>query len=254
MIKSLKKAFNHKTILFEKINQEDSFIMNVSNSIFINMFLTIVYCINIAFVSIILIIPFTILDFILKIIYFFEIAFFKKYILLKKKKELLVILKNYANDCEKQINGYLALAKKHEPENFLEIPKDITLQQFIKTLVRQYNYKYDTVFVKNDYSARVQCFSGKRRSLGDIYLICKYYYPNCRIEEVLTILINLLQERKIYGSYCSTINKYVFHLSSTFTKTNCEVEYTEDYEFSEFVKIFGKDEQCKIYRMSSFRS
>lgn len=239
MIKSLKKAFNHKTILFEKINQDDFFVIDVSNSIFINMFATIVSCVTIAFVSIITIIPFTIINFILKTIYFFKITLFKKYTLAKKKKKLLVILKNYANDCEKQINGYLALAKKHEPQNFLEIPKDITLQQFIKTLVRQYNYKYDTVFVKNDYSTRIQCFSGKRRSLGDIYLICKHYYPNCKIEEVLSILINLLQNKEIYGSYCTTIHKYVFHLSSTLTKTNCEVEYCEEYYFSDFVETFG---------------
>lgn len=239
MIKSLKKAFNHQTILFEKIDQEDFYIINISNSVFINMLGTIVSCISIAFVSIILIIPFTILDFILKTIYFFKIAFFEKYILAKKKKKLLAILKNYANDCEKEINGYLALAKKHESENFLEIPKDITLKQFIHTLVRQYNYKYDTVFVKNEYSTRVQCFSGKRRSLGDIYLICKHYYPNCKIEEVLSILINLLQNKEIYGSYCSTIHKYVFHLSSNFTKTNCEVEYCEEYYFSDFVETFG---------------
>lgn len=239
MIKSLKKAFNHKTILLEKINQEDFFMPDISNSVFINMFAAIITCAMLLIVSIITIIPFTILDFILKSIYFFEIAFFKKYILLKKKKKLLAILKNYANDCEKQINGYLALAKRYDPEDFLEISKDITLQQFIKTLVRQYNYKYDTVFVKNEYSTRVQCFSGKRRSLGDIYLICKHYYPNCKIEEVLSILINLLQNKEIYGSYCTTIHKYVFHLSSTFTKTNCEVEYCEEYYFSDFVETFG---------------
>ena len=239
MIKSLKKAFNHKTILVEELDRDGFFMPAISNSVFINMFAAIITCATLLIVSIITIIPFTIINFILKTIYFFKITLFEKYTLAKKKKKLLVILKNYANDCEKQINGYLALAKKHESENFLEIPKDITLQQFIKTLVRQYNYKYDTVFVKNEYSTRVQCFSGKRRSLGDIYLICKHYYPNCKIEEVLSILINLLQNKQIYGSYCTTIHKYVFHSSSSFTKTKCEVEYCEEYYFSDFVETFG---------------
>lgn len=244
MIKKLKQAFIEKTI-FEKNLDHTIFIDYKGKSLIYNL----IRIIGRSFVRgiaemhktimwIILFIPFILINFAFCITTFFEITILKKIINTQKKKKLLKILEKYALECETIYPNNLCLKlRDFENKNDAYFVPTTSLEIFIKNLVREYNYKYDTLDGKV-----ITCFRGKRRSLGDIYLICRHYYPNCRIEEVLTILINLLQERKIYGSYCSTINKYVFHLSSTFTNTNCEVEYTEDYEFSEFVKIFGKNE------------
>lgn len=247
MIKKLKQAFIEKTIFEKNLDatifvdyRGKSLIYNLIRTIWRSFVIAIEAMIKVIF-SIMFFIPFILINFAFCITTFFEITILEKIINVQKKKKLLKILEKYALECETIYPNNLCLTLRGLEDDTRFLPttfyKDVPLKIFIKNFVRGYNYKYDT-----SNGNAITCFRGKRRSLGDIYLICRHYYPNCKIEEVLTILINLLQEQKIYGSYCSTINKYVFHLSSTFTNTNCEVEYTEDYEFSEFVKIFGKDE------------
>lgn len=52
-----------------------------------------------------------------------------------------------------------------------------------------------------------QTTSGRRRSLGDIFMICRYYYPTITLAEVLTQLY-----AKFGSSICSTIHKRVFYI------------------------------------------
>lgn len=96
-----------------------------------------------------------------------------------------------------------------------------TLQQFLVkfffgtgNMERGWNYTKDTVYADD---SSVQTDMGKRRSLGDIYMICKYYYPNVTLKEVLQQLyvelprydeqngINLFRSNK-----CRQINKRVW--------------------------------------------
>src|ERR1017187_4138221 len=67
---------------------------------------------------------------------------------------------------------------------------DLTLKQFIYKFLSEWNIKN---FVYKVINSRLQCDKNRRRSLGDIFLICKYYYPNCTFKEVCYILdsINL---------------------------------------------------------------
>jgi hypothetical protein len=86
------------------------------------------------------------------------------------------------------------------------------LSEFIYTLLVDFNNKYNTIYLDRHMAGSIQCVHSKRRSLGDIFRICKYYHPECTIEEVLQILIKLCIDKRISGSRCGQIHKYVFYV------------------------------------------
>lgn len=108
-----------------------------------------------------------------------------------------------------------------------------TKKEFIREFILKYNSNYDTF--AGEY---IQCAKNRRRSLGDIYLITKYYYPNCTIEDVIKELIHLLNTKKIAGSYCSTIHKYVFHNQSDAYIKESKTEYPNNIRWEEIVKVY----------------
>ncbi len=134
---------------------------------------------------------------------------------------------NFLKDVNKNLMNYgNKLLKKeglYKFRNYEIKTNNIPLNIFIKNFFIDYNYSYNTVNKKN----KVICATGRRRSLGDIYLICKYYYPNCTIIEVFKELIALLNLGNINTQKCSDIRKYVFYsnrASSHRSLYNC-VEY-----------------------------
>lgn len=75
--------------------------------------------------------------------------------------------------------------------------KKVDLETFIKKFLSEYNENPELETVYAD-TLEQQCEPGLRRSGGDIFRLCKYYYPSCTLEEVLTILATLsLDETKI---------------------------------------------------------
>lgn len=93
-------------------------------------------------------------------------------------------------------------------DGFVHNPKQ-DLVEFIFYFLTNYNLNYNTLSVEN---GNVQCYNDRHRSLGDIYAVCKHYYPSCTMEEVKEILLdfgNLLK-----GHFCSGIMKrvYVLHI------------------------------------------
>ncbi len=57
-----------------------------------------------------------------------------------------------------------------------------TLQEFLVLFFQEWNDEKNTIYVDD---SSIQTETGKRRSLGDIYMICKYYYPDCTLNQVL---------------------------------------------------------------------
>jgi len=88
-----------------------------------------------------------------------------------------------------------------------------SLQEFLIRFFQEWNLEKNTIYVDD---SAVQTAPNKRRSLGDIYMICKYYYPNCTLNEVLNLLYNIIPTiitRGYRTSYCYTINKRVWYYS-----------------------------------------
>jgi len=138
-----------------------------------------------------------------------------------KNKYIKNALKDYEKKLLKQPSLYLDdFPWKQEP-----------LDIFIANFINIYRNNYFTL----DSKGRYHCSTYRRRSVGDIYLICKYYYPDCTLEQVLTHLIEWLKMEKIYGGWCSTINKFVFHCDSDNYNPKNQVEYGDDLIFQDIV-------------------
>lgn len=133
---------------------------------------------------------------------------------------------NFLKDVNKNLINYGNKLLKKEGKLRLKgfsMDEKPLLSTFIKKFFIDYNYNYETVNKNN----KVICATGRRRSLGDIYLICKHYYPNCTIIEVFKELVALLNLGNINTQKCSNIRKYVFYsnrASSHRSLYNC-VEY-----------------------------
>ena len=103
-----------------------------------------------------------------------------------------------------------------------------TLEEFLIKFFNEFNNTKQTIYVESEH---LQTDIGKRRSIGDIFRICQYYYPECTVQEVKNILYNELPNKvdNYRSSFCSTINKRVFYKG------------TEDQE-SEFFDTEDADE------------
>lgn len=77
------------------------------------------------------------------------------------------------------------------------------LKDFIRWLLSTGAEKFDTMYLNN----RLQCRRGSFRSLGDIFRICKYYYPDTTFTEVRRLLLKTMEMR---GHFCSEVEKRVY--------------------------------------------
>lgn len=116
------------------------------------------------------------------------------------------------------------------------------LSEFLLNFFKVYNINCDTIYKE---SMNIQCEKGKRRSIGDIYMICKYYYPNCNLREVLyEIYITLPKTLNNFRtSKCSQINKKVWYCGASSNIINRELqdEYGKNYDW--YLKILKDDEK-----------
>lgn len=84
-----------------------------------------------------------------------------------------------------------------------------TVEEFIYKFFTEWNDDRNTIFVNRE----VQTLAEKRRSLGDIFMIVRYYYPSATLEEVVKILHETMPKRLtgFRTSYCNDIKKRVFY-------------------------------------------
>jgi hypothetical protein len=103
-----------------------------------------------------------------------------------------------------------------------------TLQLFLVRFFTRWNHENDTIFVDTH---KVQTAAGKRRSISDIYKICKYYYPACTLRQVKEMLYGGLTGDDIprfRTSYCHTINKRVWYQGSSDQASSVYDKTTKD--------------------------
>lgn len=130
----------------------------------------------------------------------------------------------------------LAIEKRilgNEPirlEKLLKKTIPATLKDFLIKFFETYNGEKNTIYVE---SKRVQTQTGRKRSLGDIYFICKYYFPDCTLKQVLTLLYTTLPAhygaRGFRTSYCNVINKRVWYYSSGSASQVYDIEVADEF-------------------------
>lgn len=155
----------------------------------------------------------------------------------KMKKHTREVFDEYKKNIEEEfkgkklfLNGYTFNGKNYK----------YTLESFILDFLKRLNLSYHTYIIDENLNDKLHCTSYRRRSLGDIYLICKYYFPNCTIEQVLKILIKLTTSHKIGSGYCVTIKKYVFHVEHTISNFHNPTEYdsTKTIKFKDIINAY----------------
>lgn len=83
----------------------------------------------------------------------------------------------------------------------------------------------------DDNSTQTDC--GKRRSLGDIYMIMKYYYPNINIKDIIILLYRILPNK--FGttgfrtSKCNQIHKRVWYYSRNQTSQVASQDIDDEF-------------------------
>lgn len=87
-----------------------------------------------------------------------------------------------------------------------EIPK--TVEEFVEKFLSDYSKKYDSIYLNR----KSQCSKGKRRSLGEIFMICRYYYPTCTLKQVFKALHKLVETKRGYvTSWCRQTERRMWY-------------------------------------------
>lgn len=117
----------------------------------------------------------------------------------------------------------------------LKTVRKLTLKQFLTKFFTEWNSERNTIFVE---SREIQTAMNKRRSLGDIYMICKYYYPEITLKELIQLLyVDLASELSGFRtSICSQINKRVWYYDPS--KSTGIYDETDEDEFGNDVEFY----------------
>ena len=104
-----------------------------------------------------------------------------------------------------------------------------SLKDFLIKFFKDYNENKNTIYVDDK---SIQTDTGRRRSLGDIFRICKYYYPECTLKDILILLyreIPIIITRGFRTSYCSTIKKRVWYYDNNDNNTVANLTTKDEY-------------------------
>ena len=102
------------------------------------------------------------------------------------------------------------LAQVEQPIKFEDIDQSpyTTFQEFILNFFEMANKK-KTVYEENDYQ---QCYSYAARSMGDMYHITKYYFPELTFEEFYVFFYTqYIKDPNCKGHYCGDVKRRVFN-------------------------------------------
>lgn len=143
------------------------------------------------------------------------------------------------NKTKEFINSDIRLNKTLK--NRKETPFEFLIKFFTIWNIPNTEKTKETIFVDNQ---GLQCETGARRSLGDIYTLLKYYYPNITIKEIIKILyVDLFnykaEEGNFRSSNCSIINKRVWYFTSSNHQELLEKNIKDEYGFkyNDYIKI-----------------
>lgn len=119
--------------------------------------------------------------------------------------------------------------------------KHSKFDDFIFEFLIQYNNECNTI---DYYNNRHICDTNRRRSLHDIYLITKYYYPEVTFIDIIKTILSLLKIGVICGSYCSTVKKYVFYTNdlSNHNSFGHTLEFASELTFNDLKKYIEDEE------------
>ncbi len=127
----------------------------------------------------------------------------------------------------KDFNGkVLKFGKDNEGNKFIR-KKIEGKDEFMKKFFER-NAKYETIHPGNGHTQNVR---GARRSLGDIYMIVKYYYPKCTLESILPYFYGNTEQRipNMISQFCQGTQKRVYRPKAGNNPIDYHPEKTNEY-------------------------
>ena len=115
---------------------------------------------------------------------------------------------------------------------------DDDLEDFIYNFLNVYNSHHATITADDE--TRAISSIGRHRSILDIYLISKYYFPEISLKDVMICVIKLYDEDLIVTQICSTVNRRVFDSKEKFpdwTNYNMDDEDEFNKDFNDYRKL-----------------
>ena len=90
--------------------------------------------------------------------------------------------------------------------------KEKNYKEFIENFLLTYRNKRNT-YQKNGSKLILQCNKYRTRSLTDIYLLTKTYFPKVTLEECKNHLLFLEKDKRLSGNWCNDVHRMVYYLA-----------------------------------------
>ena len=203
--------------------------------------------------GLLLISPLFIISCIINFIYYFVKDYYEKKAEIKRIKELKVKIESWIDYYKSKVNEITPLKLGNSVMSSYDLsrinPQDLNIEGF-KHLFKKYDKKFILRFLRNmnnEYytvdskTNKVTCRLGARRSIRDICLIVKYYFPEITFEQVLEDIVSLYDEQFINGSFCNEVRLYVFYTDQiSFSRhSDKTLELSQRLTFKDLINYFN---------------
>lgn len=204
-------------------------------------------------ISLLLLSPLFIISCIVNFIYYFVKDYYEKKAEIKRQKKLKTEIEAWIDYYKQRVNKITPLKLGNSVMSSYDLnrinPQDLNIEGF-KHLFKEYNKKFILRFLRNinnEYytvnskTNKVTCRLSARRSIRDIYLIVKYYFPEITFEQVLEDIIKLYNEQFINGSFCNDVRLYVFYTDqiSFLRYPDKTLELSQELTFKDLINYFN---------------
>lgn len=201
----------------------------------------------------ILISPLFIISCVINFIYYHVKGYYEKKAEIKRIKELKIKIEAWIDYYESKVNQMTPLKLGNSVMSNYNLtrinPQDLNIEGF-KHLFKEYDKKFILRFLRNinnEYytvdskTNKVTCRLSARRSIRDIYLIVKYYFPEITFEQVLEDIVRLYNEQFINGSFCNDVRLYVFYTDQiSFARhSDKTLELSKELTFKDLINYFN---------------
>ena len=212
-----------------------------------------VFIMSIINLTLLLISPLFIISCIINFIYYFVKDYYEKKDEIKRIKKLKIKIEAWIDYYQQYVNEIAPLklgSSVMSSYNLSRInPQDLNIEGF-KHLFKEYDKKFILRFlsnINNEYytvnskTNRVTCRLSARRSIQDIYLVVKYYFPEITFEQVLEDIVRLYNEQFINGSFCNDVRLYVFYTDQiSFARhSDKTLELSQELTFKDLINYFN---------------
>lgn len=105
-----------------------------------------------------------------------------------------------------------------------------SVEKFLDKFFTKWNSEKNTIYAD---TKEIQTVAGRRRSLGDIFALCKYYYPDVKLEQIINHLHDNIKTKTGWRtSYCSQTRCRMYYFASNSGNGVWDSSSKDEYEMT----------------------